>query len=207
MLVVSEGDLAFTLPCGPISRDQEEVSVRKPSREPEEERLSFFAGDWQDSGQALPGPFGPGGATHGRTTYRWQVGGKWLVYASHMAIPGMVTYEVHGGVTFNNQTGRYDAFAANSLGNLIVYEGVWTDRTTLVFTRTHPPPVGRSRIVYHVLDDGAIHMSSERVTEGGGYEAYFQTKMIRVHGKASGDGVLRAQLEKECSNPGAFPLP
>lgn len=158
--------------------------MSKSSREPEGQRLDCFVGDWQDSGQVLPGPFGPGGVTHGRTTYRWQVGGKWLVYTSRMAIPGVGEYEVHGGVTFNGQTGKYDAFAANSLGNLIVYEGVWTDRTTLVFAHTHPPPAGRSRIVYHTLDDGSIHMSSERVTEDGGYEAYFQTKMTRVQEKA-----------------------
>ena len=151
-------------------------------REPEEERLDFFVGDWQDSGQASPGPFGPGGATHGKTTYRWQVGGKWLVYTSCMTIPGMGTYEVHGGVTFISQTGQYDASAINNMGNLIAREGIWTDRTTLVFTLTHPPPAGRSRVVSRALADGAIHVSSERITENGDYEAYFQTKMTRVQG-------------------------
>jgi len=154
--------------------------MSNPPRRPEEERLEFFVGDWQDSGHTLPDPFGPGSATAGRTTYRWQVGGKWLVYTSRMFIPGIGEYEVHGGVTFNDQTGKYDAFAVNNFGNLIVYEGVWTDRTTLIFTLIHPPPVGKSRVVYHVLADGSMRMTSERVTENGDLQVYFQTEMTRL---------------------------
>jgi hypothetical protein len=110
-----------------------------------------------------------------------------------MAIPGMGSYEVHGGVTFNGRTGKYDAFAANSLGNLIIYEGTWTDRTTLVFTLTHPPPAGRSRVVYRTLADGSIHMSSQRMNEDGEWKAYFETEMRRVQGQklAASPGVFR----------------
>ena len=54
----------------------QEGAMGKRSRAAAEERLNFFVGDWQDAGHAQPGPFGPGGATTGRTTYGWQVGGK-----------------------------------------------------------------------------------------------------------------------------------
>jgi hypothetical protein len=143
-------------------------------------RLVHFIGDWQDAGRTLPGPFGPGGPTSGRTTYRWQVGGRWLIYTSHMDIPGMGEYVVHGGVTFNDQTKKYDAFAANSLGNLLVYEGLWTDPTTLVFTLIHPPPAARSRVVYRILSDDSMHLRSERLAEDGAFQAYFETEMTRL---------------------------
>ena len=129
-----------------------------------------------------PNECGRGGATTGRTTYRWKVGGKWLVYTSHMDIPGMGEYVVHGGVAFNGQTAKYDAFAINNLGNLMVYEGMWTDRTTLVFTLIHPPPAGRSRVVYRILSEKSMHMSSERLAESGEFEAYFYTEMTRLQG-------------------------
>jgi hypothetical protein len=108
------------------------------------------------------------------------MGGKWLVYTSRLDIPGMGEYEVRGGVAYNGQTSRYDAFAFNTLGRLIVYEGLWTDPTTLVFTQSHPPPGGRSRIVYRILSGDLIHMRSERITEGGDWEAYFDTEMARL---------------------------
>jgi hypothetical protein len=145
-----------------------------------EERLDFFVGDWQDAGHAQAGSFGPGGATTGRTMYRWRVGGKWLLYTSHMDIPGMGSYVVHGGVAFNGQTGQYDAFAINNLGNLMAYEGTWTDQATLVFTLIHPPPGGRSRVIYRTLSDGSMRMRSEQRTDSGDFRAYFETEMTRL---------------------------
>jgi hypothetical protein len=146
----------------------------------QQERLDCFVGKWRNSGQTQPGPFGPGGATAGRTAYRWEMGGKWLVYTSHLDIPGMGEYEVRGGVAFDGQADRYDAFAINTLGKLIVYEGVWTDQATLVFTQSHPLPAGRSRIVYRILSGDSMRMSSELLTESGDWKAYFDTEMTRV---------------------------
>jgi len=142
-------------------------------------RLQFFVGDWTNAGHVAPGAFGPGGPTTGETRYRWDVGGKWLQYQSQMELPGLGAYELHGGVTYNARTGMYDAYAVNSLGNLLVYEGAWSDETTLAFTLVHPPSDTPSRVVYRKLPD-AFTMASETATEDGEFVAYFHTDFRRA---------------------------
>ncbi|MGD8794237.1 MAG: DUF1579 family protein [Anaerolineae bacterium] len=148
------------------------------SRATEEQRLEFLVGEWHNSGQMSPGPFGAGGPVTGETNYHWAVGGKWLLYVSRLELPGLGSYEVRGGVTFNSRAGKYDAYAINSLGNLLVYEGDWTDEATLVFTVVHPPPRDRARVVYHRLPDGSFKMTSETVSEEGEFVPYFEIRYL-----------------------------
>lgn len=150
------------------------------SKSAEEEMLEFFVGDWSNSGYVLPGPFGPGGSITGETSYHWGVGDKWLLYISRLELPGLGEYEVHGGVAFNSRVGKYDAYAINSFGNLLVYEGEWTDDTTLVFTLTHPKSQGSARIVYRKSSDGSFKMTSETPSEEGKYVPYFETDFVRL---------------------------
>ena len=145
----------------------------------EEEMLGCFVGDWNNRGQVLPGPFGPGGAATGETSYRWDVGGKWLLYTSRLELPGLGGYEVHGGVAFNSRVGKYDAYAINSLGDLLVYEGEWTDDATLVFTLVHPQSAGGARVVYRKLPDGLFKMTSENTWGDGELAPYFETAFVR----------------------------
>ncbi len=147
---------------------------------PEEEMLDIFVGHWQNTGHLTPGPYGPGGEITGTTSYGWGVGGKVLQYTSHLELPGMGSYEVQGGVVYNNQTGKYDAYAINSLGALMVYQGEWTGDTTLVFTLTYPIPAGGALVVYHKLPGGSIRMCSDRKTGSDEYETYFETIMRRL---------------------------
>jgi hypothetical protein len=149
------------------------------SRWAEEERLAFFVGDWTNSGHVSPGPFGPGDTITGETSYHWDVGGKWLLYISHLQLPGLGGYEVHGGVAFNGRVGRYDAYAINNLGSLLVYEGEWTDDATLLFALVHPQSHGRARVVYRKLSDGSFEMTSENAAEEGGFVPYFETTFVR----------------------------
>ncbi len=149
------------------------------TRSAEEGLLEFFVGDWNNSGHTPPGPFGPGGPTRGQTSYNWAVGGKWLLYISRLELPGLGSYEVHGGVAFNSRAGKYDAYAINNLGNLLVYEGEWTDSATLVFTLVYPGSRGRARVVYRKLPDGSFTMSSENASEGGEFVPYFETHFDR----------------------------
>lgn len=157
------------------------------SRSMEEKKLDFFTGDWSNSGQVLPGPFGPGGPATGETSYHWDVGGKWLLYVSRLKLPGLGTYEVHGGVAFNSRAGRYDAYAVNNLGNLLVYEGEWTDDATLVFTRVHPKSTRKARVVYQKQPDGSIKMTSENAAEEGQYETHFEVSFAHSSGGSSGN--------------------
>ena len=149
------------------------------SRSAEEEMLEFFVGDWNNSGHVSPGPFGPGGPTTGQTSYHWDVGGKWLLYVSRLELPGLGGYEVHGGVAFNSRAGKYDAYAINNFGNLLVYEGAWTDDATLVFSLVHPKSHGRARVVYRKLPDGSFKMTSENASEEGKFVPYFETSFVR----------------------------
>jgi len=145
------------------------------SRSAEEEMFGFFVGDWNNSGYVSPGPFGPGDPVTGKTSYHWDVGGKWLLYISRLELPGLGDYKVHGGVAYNDRVGKYDAYAINNLGNLLVYEGEWTDDATLVFTLIHPQSQRRARIVYRVKSDGRFQMTSENESEEGEFVPYFET--------------------------------
>lgn len=148
------------------------------TRSPEDAHLDFLVGEWRNEGQTTPGSFGPGGEITGTTAYQWDISGKWLLYTSRLVLPGLGDYTVHGGFSFNPQAGQYDAFAANSLGNLMIYTGSWEDESTLVFTLANPGVQGSARVVYRKLPDGAVQMSSERRVEGD-FEAYFETTMQR----------------------------
>ncbi len=148
-------------------------------RSAKEKMLGFFVGDWNNSGHVLPGPFGAGGPATGHTNYHWDVGGKWLLYISRLELPALGRYEVHGGVAFNGQAGKYDAYAINNLGALLVYEGEWTDDATLVFTLVHPKSHGGARVVYQKSPDGSFKMTSENETEEGKFVPYFETDFIR----------------------------
>ena len=149
------------------------------SRSVEEGMIEFFVGDWNNSGNVLPGSFGPGGPTTGETSYHWDVGGKWLLYVSRLELPGLGEYEVHGGVAFNSRVGKYDAYAINNLGNLLVYEGEWVDDATLIFTLVHPK-AGSARVIYQKLSDGSIKMLSENASEEGKFVPYFETNFVRT---------------------------
>lgn len=149
-------------------------------RSAEEKLLEFLIGKWNNAGRMSPSPLGPGGPATGETSYHWALGGKWLLYVSRLELPGLGRYEVHGGVAFNSRAGKYDAYAINSLGNLLVYEGEWVDGTTLAFMLVHPPPRDRARVVYHTLPDGSFRMTSENAAEGGGFVPYFEIDYERA---------------------------
>jgi len=143
--------------------------MKQQNQSSQEERLDVFLGKWDNSGRVMPGSFG-----------EWAVGDKWLQYTSRLELPGMGRYEVQGGVVYNNQTGKYDAYAVNNMGALMVYEGDWLNETTLEFTLTHPAPTGRARIVYQILPNSTIQMNSDRLTDNETFETYFETVMAPV---------------------------
>lgn len=162
-----------------VDSGREGTQMNSQPRSADEEKLEFFVGDWHNSGHVSPGPFGPGGAATGETSYRWGVGGRWLLYSSRLELPGVGEYHVHGGVAYNHRGGRYDAYAINSFGNLLVYEGRWADAATLVFTLVHPRSHVSARVVYRRLPDGSITMRSEHASAEGELVPYFETSMVR----------------------------
>jgi hypothetical protein len=146
----------------------------------EAERLGLLVGDWHNSGHVLPCPFGPGGPATGETSYRWAVDGKWLLYVSRLELSGPGSYEVHGDVAFNSRVGEYDAYAINSLGNLLVYEGGRTDENTIAFVLVHPQSRDRARVVYHKSSDGSFKMTSENASQERECVPYFEVSYART---------------------------
>jgi hypothetical protein len=147
-------------------------------QEHEESRLDFLLGEWISFDRTYPGPSGPGGTSRGSASYRWEVGGKWLLYEFHTELPGLGTYEIRGGVMYEPTSSNYNAFAINNLGSLLVYEGRW-EADSLVFMLTYPQRQEATRISYRPLPDGTVRMTSERPGEEGDPEVYFETLLSR----------------------------
>jgi hypothetical protein len=154
--------------------------AQSPPPPPELARLDFLVGDWSNTGQVFPGPFGPGGPVTGQSEYRRELGGAWLMYVSRLHLPGLGRYEVQGGATFDRAAGKYRAYAANNLGVLIAYDGAWDDEARLVFTAAYPPSPNGARVIYQKLPDGSVKFISERSVNGGPFEAYFETTLARA---------------------------
>lgn len=144
-------------------------------RSPEEVKLDFLVGEWRSSDRTFPGPFGPGGTGSGKASYRWELGDKWLTYDFRTEIPGLGPYEVRGGVAYDASAGNYVAYSVNSMGKLLLYEGAWEPEEVLAFTLVHPQRKEGTRVSYTRLGDGKVRMTSERTSEAGGSEVYFET--------------------------------
>ena len=145
----------------------------------EEAKLDFLLGEWTSSDRTYPGPSGPGGASEGAASYRWEVGGKWLIYDFETNLPGLGPYAVRGGVAYDPVSRAYRAYSVNNLGKLLLYDGFWESDETLVFTLVYPQRQEDTRIAYTRNADGTVRMTSERPTQGGGREVYFETLLSR----------------------------
>lgn len=142
-------------------------------------RLDFLVGEWSSFDRMYPGPAGAGGTSQGTASYRWDVGGGWLLYDFRSTLPGLGPYAVHGGVAHDAAGGTYQAFAVNNLGNVLLYEGAWADDKALVFTLTYPERQAATRVSYLKGPDGTVTMTSERPDADGGPERYFETVLSR----------------------------
>ena len=161
-------------------------------RSPEETKLDFLVGQWTSSDRTFPGPSGTGGTSRGAASYGWELGGKWLRYHFRTELPGLGPYEVQGGVAHGQNIGRYQAYAVNSLGNLLVYEGSWESDEHLVFTLVHPQRQEDTRVSYTKGPRGTVRLTSERPRQGGGRETYFETVLSRPDSAGQSDSASTA---------------
>ena len=141
------------------------------------QKLTFLEGSWVNTGNVGAGPFGPGGEISGGTVYSWNINNTWLMYKSELILPGFGEYEVTGGVSFDSKRSCYIAFAANSMGNLLIYDGSWEDNSSLVLMQVFPLPSGLTRVRYQKSDDNTIWMFSDRKSETGSFQTYFETTL------------------------------
>lgn len=142
---------------------------------PELKKLAFLIGDWCSSDRSYSAQGVEEGISHGSAVYHWGLGGSWILYTFRTELPGMGEYEVHGGFTYDPKLMHYKAFAANSLGLLMIYDGDWETEDRLVFSLIHPQLQPDTRVSYCNLRDGKVQMISERPAIGGGRELYFET--------------------------------
>jgi len=174
------GEVYVRGPCGTLvglaAMAAEDAESTRP---PEEAKLDFLLGEWTSSDQTHPGPQGPGGSSEGTASYRWEVGGAWLVYDFQTEIPGMGSYAVRGGVAYVPAELKYVSYAVNSGGALLLYDGAWESENTLVFTLVYPRRDADTRVSYTRRNDGTVRMTSERPAKEGGRELYFETLLSR----------------------------
>lgn len=138
--------------------------------------LDIFVGKWRNSGIVEAGRFGNGGECTGETVYYWDDKRVWLHYTSKLQMPGLGEYEVSGGVSYDDKSNHYIAFAHNNMRSLLTYQGYWDDNHRLIFLSTFPNQ-DTARIVYVTSESGQITMKSQSLNEDGGYSTYFETTM------------------------------
>jgi hypothetical protein len=137
-------------------------------RSSDDAKLDFLVGEWTSSDTIYPGPGHAGGTSAGQASYRWEVGGTWLIYDFRTDLPGLGPYEVRGGVAYDSSAGKYQAYTVNNLGALLLYDGVWEGDETLVFTLLYPKREADTRVTYIKGADGAVRMTSEHPGRGRG---------------------------------------
>jgi len=101
-----------------------------PKPGPEHQRLAYFAGTWQFTGEAKDSPMGPGGPLSGSDTCEWFAGGFQMVCRGSATGPrGKATT---GSVwTYDPAQQAYTLFGYSSLGEAFYVKGavtgkVWT---------------------------------------------------------------------------------
>lgn len=142
-------------------------------------KLDFLIGEWSTSDLSFSGEDEQAIPSSGQASYHWGVGQKWLLYLYRSELPEIGMYEVHGGFTYDAQAEKYKAFAANSLGLLMIYDGKWETEDKIDFSLVHPQVQPDTRVSYTRLKDGSIRMMSERPDNSGGREIYFESIFVQ----------------------------
>ncbi len=139
-----------------------------------DERLAFLVGEWRTTNRMYEN--GHTTESVGTARYRWDLDNTWLVFESRIGGEKSGHYEVRGGVA-RLPAGGYRAFAYNSLGFLIVYEGAWEGDTRLVFTALGTEAGKGSRVAYEKLATGGVRLLSQRQLPDGSYFTYFEAAL------------------------------
>jgi Protein of unknown function (DUF1579) len=86
-----------------------------PTPAPELKKLDYFLGNWTSSGDAKPGPMGPGGKFTESGKGEWMEGGFFLVINSNFQGAGMGTSKgvAYMGYDPQDKVYTYDAFSSS----------------------------------------------------------------------------------------------
>lgn len=94
------------------------------------EALAYFVGDWKFTGEAAPGPMGPGGPINTAESCEWFEGGFQVVCNGEASTP-RGTAQTHAIMAYEPATASYTYYGMNSMGDTFFVRGkrdgkVWT---------------------------------------------------------------------------------
>lgn len=118
-----------------------------PKPGPEHKNLAFFAGNWKVTGDAKPGPMGPGGKFSGTEHMEWMPGGFFLVMHSQgSSSMGKETALAVYGYDADKKVYTYDEFS--STGEVIHATGTFDGK---VWTWSSDSPMGGKPMKAHFI--------------------------------------------------------
>jgi hypothetical protein len=130
-------------------------------------RLHRFAGTWFGEEHLSPSPWGPGGMALGRSTYRVDVGGFFLIQDYIEERDGRIVFRGHGIMGWDDATKEYLWYWVDSLGSIpqSPSRGIW-EGETLIFE--HDTNEGqRGRHTFHFIDEDSLATKIENSEDGG----------------------------------------
>jgi hypothetical protein len=105
---------AVTLLATAALRAQAPMAVPKPG--PEQQKLAYFAGRWNEAAEMKPGPMGPGGKMTGTSTCEWFAGGFSLVCRSEARGPSGEPHNSLGVLGYSTERKRYTYYGIDNTG-------------------------------------------------------------------------------------------
>lgn len=155
------------------------MEMRKPTEE--HRRLYILAGEWVGEEKLSPSPWGPGGNATGRSSYRVEVDGFYVIQDYVEEKDGQVVFRGHGIFGFDAQAGEYCWYWVDSMGFVPAgpSRGQW-EGDTLTFRSISPQ--GQGRYVYRFEGKQTYHFRIENSFDGGKTFATFMEGTYRKRG-------------------------
>lgn len=86
-----------------------------PKPGPEHQKLAYFAGRWNGTGEMKPGPMGPGGKMTGTSNCEWFAGGFYLMCRSDGSGPSGEMHSL-GIMGYSSERKRYTFYGIDNSG-------------------------------------------------------------------------------------------
>lgn len=115
-VVTSLVSIVFVGVAGCLSfQAAEEKKMELPKPGPEHQRLTRFVGTWSGEGEAMPGPFGPGGKSSWTAKCEW-FEGKYAVVCHSEGNGPMGPSKALGILTYDPAEKKYTYYGLDSIG-------------------------------------------------------------------------------------------
>lgn len=94
---------------------QAQTAPPAPKPGPEQQKLAYFAGRWNGTGEMKPGPMGPGGRMTGTSNCDWFPGGFYLTCRSNGTSPSGPAHSL-GIMGYSSERKRYTFYGIDNSG-------------------------------------------------------------------------------------------